>query len=629
MRNALNQGIDSPLQEALDQLYAVVPDDPAPPCECKSAQTSTWLAPRSSGIVMSDSRAFPRQMSTVLGISCHYHDAAAALIRDGTVVAAGEEERFSRNKHDHSFPSGAINFCLRQADLPANKIDLIAFYEQPLLKLDRILQCGRRWQKHSAHFVQSQLTKSLGERLIVENIFRRQFDYDGPFAFVEHHRSHAASVFYSSPYPDAAILTADGVGEWATTAQYAGRGNQLHALQEISYPHSVGLLYSTLTAFLGFRANSDEYKVMGLAGLGKPRHRRKLQRLINIFADGSFALSLDYFSFMYSDKQMFAQPMIDLLGNPRLEGKRITRHHCDLAASLQSVMEDVMIALARSLHDLTRLPNLCLAGGVALNGVCNWRLAKDTPFKSVWVHPAPGDSGGAIGAALAAWHSASAENARPKHFRASGYSTLLGPEYGSSEIEAALKRKGILYRRCSEEELLRQTAEWIMKDRIIGWFQGRMEFGPRALGNRSILANPCNPSMTDILNRRVKFREDFRPFAPAIVAEKGREFFELNFPSPYMSFVCPVKTNQRLVIPSAIHVDRTARVQTVAREDNRRFYELLLAVERISGAPIVINTSFNIRGEPIVCSPRDAVSCFMKTDIDFLAIGDFLAEKVI
>lgn len=607
-----------PAEEVLARLYDLVPQDVS-----SARTTSTWSPPRQ---VTASTPPPPlrREGLTVLGLSCHYHDSAAALVRGGEVIAAAEQERFSRRKHDSRFPVDAAFFCLQHARLTMRDIDVVAFYERPLLKFDRVLRCGRRWRGQSAALIQQQLAASLHERLAIEEIIRVRMDYNGPVVYFDHHLSHAASAFLASPFDEAAILSVDGVGEWASTAQYLGRGRELQPLREIHYPDSLGLLYSTLTAFLGFKVNNDEYKVMGLAGFGQPRFRDQMERLVTRFLDGSFRLNLEYFSFMYDHDRMFSPALVDLLGPPRAEGEPISARHQDLAASVQSVLEDALVGMARSLHESAGRPrNLCLAGGVALNSVANWRLYQDTPFEAVWVQPAAGDSGGAVGAALLASYGSGCPR-KPGRF-----SALLGPKFSNTEIEIVLKAEGVTYEWYLEEELLARTAELILKDRIIGWFQGRMEFGPRALGCRSILANACNPSMQDILNRRVKFREDFRPFAPAVLAEKAGEFFDAPFESPYMLFVNPVRADKQALIPSVTHVDGTARVQTVTLQDHPRFYRLIEELERRSGVPVVINTSFNIRGEPIVCSPRNAVRCFLKTDIDFLVIGDFIVEKVV
>jgi carbamoyltransferase len=608
--------------EILDKLYALIPSEP----EKSNKEVSNWVLPIKQDLSVRTPSTFSSYPKTILGISCYYHDSAAAIVQDGQVTSAAEEERFSRRKHDNRFPSQSIAFCLRNSGLKIDDIDLIAFYEQPLLKLERILKCGQRWKEKSTEFVKKQLSKALHERLLIEEVVRSRLEYRGAFTYSEHHRSHAASAFYVSPFEQAAILTVDGVGEWATTSQYFGSGSEIELLREIHYPDALGLLYSTITSFLGFKVNNDEYKVMGLAGFGQPRHCEKIEELITVFPDSSYKLSLEYFSFMFDDKRMFTQKLIELLGSPRLEGEPITEYHQDVASSLQKVLEDILVQMVRDLYEQTDRPdNLCLAGGVALNSVANWKIFKDTPFKSVWVQPAAGDSGGAIGAALSAFYKGR-NGIRDRH-PSKPYSTLLGPKFRNTDIEIILKQHRLTYRWYLEDELLFKVAELILNNQIIAWFQGRMEFGPRALGCRSILANACNPSMQDILNRRVKFREDFRPFAPAILAERASDYFDIPFESPYMLFVCPVREDKKGVIPSVTHVDGTARVQTVSSENNLRFYRLLQELERRSGVPIVINTSFNIRGEPIVCTPLDAVRCFLKTDIDFLVIGDFIVEK--
>lgn len=615
------------IEDVLDQVYAVLPEFHLLTKVNKTDEQieGNWILSPNPKPAVSVSSRTPQRPQNILGISCYYHDAAAALIRDGKVVAAAEEERFSRRKHDSRFPMQSILFCLQQSNLKVNDIDLIAFYEQPLLKLERILCCGQRWRSKSTALVQKQLSKSLHERLVIEEIIRNRLDYRGQFVCFGHHLSHAASAFYASPFENAAILTIDGVGEWATTTQCLGKENKIEPIQEIHYPDSLGLLYSTITAFLGFKVNNDEYKVMGLAGFGQPRYQDRIERLMAVFSDGSFGLNLDYFSFMYSDERMYSQALVELLGQPRLTDEPITDYHKDIAASLQVVLENVLIKMANNLYEKTnQTENLCLAGGVALNSVANWSIFKNTPFKSVWIQPAAGDSGGAVGAALSAYYANANTNREITR-----YSTLLGPKYSNTAIEIILKEEQVSYRWYLEDELLEQTANLILKNRIVGWFQGRMEFGPRSLGSRSILANAGNPLMQDILNRRVKFREDFRPFAPAVLAEKANEYFELPFESPYMLFVCPVRKHMRQVIPSVTHIDGTARVQTVSKDDNPRFHRLLQTVESHSGIPIVINTSFNIRGEPIVCTPLDAVRCFLKTDIDYLVIGDFIVEKIV
>jgi len=559
----------------------------------------------------------------ILGISCYYHDASATLVIDGDIIAAAEEERFTRKKHDNRFPEKAIAYCLKAAGISANQLDLVCFYEKPLRKLERILTCGAAWQDRSMELVTRQLAQAVHERLFLRKVLRHKLGYEGKIAYTEHHLAHAASSYYISGFERAAIMTVDGVGEWATLAQYAADGNRIERLREIHYPHSLGLLYSTLTAFLGFKVNNDEYKVMGLASYGRPQYVDRINKLFSFHDDGSFSLSLDYFSFMYDGKRMYSERFCELFGPPRRPDEEITDYHKDLAASLQQVTEEALIRLGCDLYDLCGgVENVCLAGGVALNCVANYRFIQETPFKKIFIQPAAGDGGGSMGAALYAFYN-SVE--KPRSLRR--HSTLLGPQFGKAEIRRYLESRRAIFVEYDEETLCRRTAELIHKNQIVGWFQGRMEFGPRALGSRSILANACNPEMKDILNSRVKFREDFRPFAPAVLAEKAGEYFNFSEESPFMLFISPVRSGKEGRIPSVTHVDHTARLQTVAREENPRFHRLLEHFEAISGVPVVINTSFNIRGEPIVCTPEDAYNCFLKTDIDFLVMGDFLVEK--
>ncbi len=559
----------------------------------------------------------------ILGISCYYHDAAAALVQDGRVVAAAEEERFTRKKHDSRFPESAIDFCLNSAGLEIEDIDQVCFYEKPLRKVERVLSVGKQYESVNGLLVKKQLGLALNEQLFLDRVLEQKFDYQGPLLFSDHHLSHAASTFYLSPYETAAILTVDGVGEWATTSEAMGDGKHITPIREIRYPHSLGLLYTTITAFLGFKANNDEYKVMGLASYGQPKYTDRIRCLLTQQYDSSFRLDMRYFSFPHDIKRMYSDAFIELFGPPRATGESLSQYHMDIAASLQSVTEEVMIALGRTLHEKTGTENLCLAGGVALNSVANWRVLQETPFKNLWIQPAAGDSGAAIGAALVAYY-AQGDSRRIAPQR---HSTLLGPGYSSDEVKAMLDQRGAMYTEYKESELFSKVAQLIHRNRIIGWFQGRMEFGPRALGNRSILANPCNPEMKDILNSRVKFREDFRPFAPAVLSERASDYFQCNHDSPYMLYVVPVVDGQAVQIPSVTHVDNTARLQTVFREENPRFYRLIEAFAELSGVPMVINTSFNIRGEPIVCTPDDAYDCFMKTDIDYLVVDRFLVEK--
>ncbi len=558
----------------------------------------------------------------VLGLSYNYHDAAACLLRDGIPIAAAEEERFTRLKHDARFPENAIRYCLAEAGIAPKDLACVVFYEKPAKKLERALRIARHYWPQSAESVALQFPGLIDEGLGFEDTLRERLGYKGRICFSEHHVSHAASAFLASPFEEAAILVADGVGEWASCSQLIGRGREIEKLREVHYPHSLGLLYAALTAFLGFRINDDEYKVMGLASYGTPRYRDRIETLIQQAEDACFALSLDYFSFMSDAKAMYSPKLVELLGPPRQRDAPITERHQDIAASLQAVTEDTMVTLAKSCWALTGSRNLCLAGGVAYNCVANSEVLARSGFDKVFIQPAAGDNGAAMGAALWAHCEVLGEaRANVRH------RTLLGPHYTDEDIAASLAAFAVPHERLDPETLCQRVARLIQRNLIVGWFQGRMEFGPRALGSRSILANPCSPDMKDILNNRVKFREDFRPFAPAILAEAANEYFMLDGESPFMLLTPKVRPEKAACIPSVTHVDGTARVQTVAKQDSPLFHALISAFGERSGVPIVINTSFNVRGEPIVCTPDDAVRCFLGTDIDFLAIGNFLVSK--
>jgi carbamoyltransferase len=559
----------------------------------------------------------------VLGVSCYYHDAAACLVRDGKVLAAAEQERFSRRKHDFSFPAEAIQFCLASTGTLGRDLDAVAFYEKPLRKLERALVIGRQYQRQSEGLLSTELRQFVHEGAAVS---RRLVDFlglAGPVLYCEHHLSHAASAFFASPFSDAAVLTVDGVGEWSTVGQFLGTDRKLTLKREIRYPHSLGMFYATMTAYLGFEVNDGEYKVMGLASYGKPTMIEKIEELITLMPDGSFANNADYFSYMYSTDSMFSDRLVELLGPPRHANEPIEQRHIEIAASVQAVTERAMVNLARALRRYTDSPNLALAGGVAHNVVANTRILEDRTFKNLFVQPAPGDSGAAIGAALYAYYNALDQ----PRIVTREYDTCLGPCFTNGEIRAALDARRLRYEQLDSCELARRTARLIHQDIIVGWFQGRMEFGPRALGNRSIVANPCNPRMKDILNGRVKRREDFRPFAPAVLAEAATDFFDLPGPSPFMLMAPQVRKERAEQVPAVTHVDGSARAQTVTERLNPRFYRLISEFAKLSGVPVLINTSFNIRGEPIVCTPDDAINCFLGTDIDFLAIGDYLVQK--
>ncbi len=559
----------------------------------------------------------------ILGLSYNYHDAAACLVIDGAPVAAAEEERFSRRKHDAGFPAGAISFCLQRAGMKVRDLDAIAFYEKPARKLERILQIGKTYAPATTGSVVAQFQRAVDGGIGVEDTLRERLDYLGPVYFCEHHLAHAASAFFCSPFEQAAILTVDGVGEWATCGQFAGTGKSIAKLREIQYPHSLGLLYSTITSYLGFAVNDDEYKVMGLAGYGAPRYRAQFDQLLVRHGDGSFSLNLPYFAFMHSATTMFTPLLEDLLGLKRPPGGTIEDRHRDIATSLQALTDDVMVDLARSTMTQAGNCNLCLAGGVALNCVSNAQIIERSGCAGLFIQPAAGDGGTAMGAALWASHVVRDEPRVPAR-----HNTLLGPAFDEQEIRECLHAFDVSFTRFDEEALCRQVAALIWDDCIIGWFQGRMEFGPRALGARSILANACSPEMQDILNTRVKFREEFRPFAPAVCEEAASDIFEMDGTSPYMLRTVRVRPRFAAALPSITHVDGTARVQTVSAEQQPLFHKLIRSFADLCGIPVVINTSFNVRGEPIVCTPANAVKCFLDTDIDFLAIGPFLVTKV-
>jgi len=586
----------------------------------------------------------------ILGISAYYHDSAACLVVDGDIVAAAQEERFTRKKHDHEFPLRAVEYCLREAAIQAEELDLVAFYDKPLLKFDRLLEtylsCSPAgfklflmglplWLRQKLH-TPRELDRGLGGR------------YPGRFVFLEHHESHAASAFFPSPFEEAAILTLDGVGEWATGSIAVGRGNRIELLEELRFPHSLGLLYSAFTYFTGFRVNSGEYKLMGLAPYGEPIYRDViLDELLDLKGDGSFRLNLDYFAYTYDDV-MTSPRMNELFGGPpRSAEGELTQREMDIAASIQAVTEEIVMRIAQHTRERTGLSNLCLAGGVALNCVANGKLLREGPFDDLWIQPAAGDAGGALGAATFVWHQLLD---KPRH--ATGVDrqrgSFLGPRFTSDEIRSFLAARRAVYHHYDDEgKLCDRIAELIATEHVVGHFSGRMEFGPRALGARSILGDARSPEMQSVMNLKIKFRESFRPFAPAILRERAAEFFEMRpgDDSPYMLLVAPVREEKRVppaegrttgleklkqlrsVVPAVTHVDYSARVQTVDRDRNPRFHRIIKAFEERTGCPVVINTSFNVRGEPIVGSPQDAYRCFMATHMDVLVLEDCILLK--
>lgn len=558
----------------------------------------------------------------ILGISCFYHDAAAAIVKDGHLVHAVQEERFTRKKHDADFPKHAIGDCLRQAGITMKEVDAVGFYDKPLTKFERLLFTYVATFPRSLPSFLKAMPVWMKEKLWVKQMIKRELNFRGPLYFSEHHISHAASCFLVSPYDEAAILTVDGVGEWDTTAYGFGRGNEIRVLKSVHFPHSLGLLYSAFTYYLGFTVNDAEYKVMGLAPYGCPVYYDTImQELIHVYDDASYKLNMKYFAYDYG-LTMTNRNFDELFGSPRRGPESsLTQFHKDMAASLQKATNEIMVRLANRAYEETTLKNLCMAGGVALNCVANSEILKQTPFESVFIQPAASDAGGAIGVAYYIYNSVLG-NRRDFVLQ----HAFWGPEYPDEEIEHFLRQQGIGFRRLERQQLLSETARLIAEQSAVGWFQGRMEWGPRALGNRSILADARNRENWARVNLKIKFRESFRPFAPTVLLEKAQDYFEFPQPSPYMLFVAPVREHSK-EIPAVTHVDGSARLQTIAREDNPLFYDLIAEFERLTGCPVIINTSFNVRDEPIVCTPADAFQCFMRTEMDALAIGSFLLEK--
>ncbi|MBI2361892.1 MAG: carbamoyltransferase [Elusimicrobia bacterium] len=556
-----------------------------------------------------------------LGLSAYYHDSAAALIQDGAIVAAAQEERFSRKKHDEAFPAGAVAWCLERAGVSASGLDAVAFYDKPLLKFERILETYLARAPRGLGSFRTAMPVWAKQKLWTRELLRQGLEgYSGPIHFLEHHESHAASAFYPSPFQEAAVLTMDGVGEWATSSIGRGEGAGLEVLKELHFPHSLGLLYSAFTYYTGFKVNSGEYKVMGLAPYGEPRYKdRILRELVDLRPDGSLKLNMDYFG--YCDGLTMTSERFHALfeGPPRRPESELTQRVKDLAASVQAVCEEAMLKMAREAMRAAGSRNLCLAGGVALNCVGNGRILREAGVDGLWVQPAAGDAGGALGAALFTWHRLQGQPRRADGKTDAMRGAFLGPSYADAEVESCLKEAGAVFARTTPEEVARKLADGA----VVGWFSGALEFGPRALGGRSILADPREPGMRSRLNLKTKRRESFRPFAPAVLRERAGEYFELDGASPYMLLTARVKGG----LPAVTHVDGSARVQTVAREDNAPFHALLEAFERLTGCAVLVNTSFNVRGEPVVTSPGQAYACFMRTDMDYLAIGPFLLDK--
>ncbi len=599
----------------------------------------------------------------ILGLSAFYHDSAAALIEDGHIIAAAQEERFSRKKHDSGFPENAIRYCLEQAGRGLEEIDFVAFYDKPFLKFERLLETYLAFAPRGFQSFSMAMPIWLKEKLFQKSLLKKKFqafdpdfDWKNKLLFAEHHQSHAASAFFPSPFDEAVILTMDGVGEWTTTSVAMGKGNSLVMTKEIHFPHSLGLLYSAFTYYTGFRVNSGEYKVMGLAPYGEPKYAQLiLDNLLDLKSDGTFRLDQSYFDYC-TGLRMTNEKFDGLFGGaPRAEGELLTQRHMDLAASVQAVTEEVMLRLTRGLAAETETKNLCLAGGVALNCVANGKILKDAHFDNIWVQPAAGDAGGALGAALAAYYLYQDQpRATPRTTNGPGTATgdamggsYLGPEFSQSDIETRLTAAGAKFTVLDDETVVGDTAKALADGKAVGWFQDRMEFGPRALGNRSILGDARSPTMQKALNLSVKYRESFRPFAPSVLREDVADWFDFDADSPYMLMVADVKENlrremtedekalfgidklnvPRSEIPAVTHVDYSARIQTVHAETNPRYHALITRFKEISGCPVIVNTSFNVRGEPIVCTPEDAWRCFMGTEIEVLVAGNCFLIK--
>ena len=564
-----------------------------------------------------------------LGVSCYYHDSAAALLKDGHVIAAVEEERFSRKKFDDDFPKEAIKWCLKESGISPSELTSVAFYDKPVLKFDRLLDNYIAVAPRGLRSFIDIIPKWIHKRLwIKDEINKNLKGFNGEIIFPEHHLSHAAHSFFTSPFEKSAILTVDGVGEWTTTSIGFAEDNSIKLTNDIRWPHSLGLFYSAFTYFLGFKVNEGEYKLMGLSSYGKPKYYDLiLDNLIDVKEDGSINLNMKYFAFTY-DKVMTNENFSKLFGiTPRKNNEKTSQIHFDIGASAQKVLEDILLKMANYLYDQTKMKNLCLGGGVALNGVANYRLLKESPFEKIHIPPSPGDAGSAVGCAQYLYYifhknPRIVENETAKMIRENIYS---GPQYPNSEIVEFLNSENISYESLDRESLLKKTAKLISEDKIVGWYQGKMEWGPRALGNRSILANPQNPKMKDILNEKIKHRESFRPFAPAIMEEFSSQYFELKIPSPYMLLVSPVKLPEK--IPAVTHVDGTGRLQTVSKESNPLFYDLIREFYNITKIPVVINTSMNVMGEPIVNTPKEAYNMILKTDMDYIVLGNNLISR--
>jgi carbamoyltransferase len=584
----------------------------------------------------------------ILGISAFYHDSAACLVTDGRIVSAAQEERFTRKKHDHSFPVQAITFCLEHNGLTARDLDLVTFYDKPLLKFERILETYLAYAPRGFSSFIKAIPLWIKQKIWIRDLIRSELGYNGKILFPEHHESHAAAAFFPSPFPEAAFLTVDGVGEWTTSSYGVGRGNEVTILADIQFPHSLGLLYSAFTYYTGFRVNSGEYKVMGLAPYGEPKYKDLIfDKLLDVREDGSFVMNMEYFNYC-AGLTMTNDKFNDLFGGPpRRPESALTQKEMDLARSVQEVTEEVILRMARHIHRETGQKYLCLAGGVALNCVANGKLLRSGIFDDLWIQPAAGDAGGALGAALHAWYQYAGNPRTADGFHDAQRGSYLGPEFSDTDLSAYLDKNEIPYRKIPADKIPETVADLIAGEKVVGWFQGRMEFGPRALGARSIIGDARSPKMQEVMNLKIKFRESFRPFAPSVLAERVTDYFDLDRGSPYMLLVAAVRQDRRIPmteeqaklfgldklhiprsdIPAITHVDYSARVQTVHQETNPLYHALLSAFDKKYGCGVIINTSFNVRGEPIVCSPADAYRCFMRTNMDYLMLGNCLLDK--
>ena len=584
----------------------------------------------------------------ILGISAFYHDSAACIVKDGEIIAAAQEERFTRKKHDHNFPQKAIEYCLKEAGIKASQLDLVAFYDKPFLKFERLLETYLTYAPVGFKSFIKAIPLWIKEKLWMREMIKDKLGYEGKVIFPEHHESHAASAFYPSPFQKAAIITMDGVGEWTTTSFGIGDGNDIQLLADIKFPHSLGLLYSAFTYYTGFKVNSGEYKVMGLAPYGEPKYKKLIyDHLIDVKEDGSFRMNMEYFNYCQGLTMTIEKFHKLFGGQPRVPETKLTQKEMDLARSLQEVTEEIVLKIGSYVYKETGLKDVCLAGGVALNCVANGRLLREGPFENIWIQPAAGDAGGALGAALIGWYKYhnKPRTADGKTDQQKG--SYLGPQYSDDEINSFIKSNNLVAKKYEADDLIKIVADLIANEKVIGWFDGRMEFGPRALGARSIIGDARSPKMQATMNIKIKFREGFRPFAPSVLYEKVSEYFEIDKESPYMLLVADVKKERRRKmtpeeeklwgieklnvvrsdIPAITHVDYSARLQTVHKETNPRYYKLIEQFEKNTGCAVIINTSFNVRGEPIVCTPEDAYKCFMRTNIDYLVLGNYLLAK--